>query len=521
MEILLFLLLTALLVIYWLIRNTFTYWSRLGVVQFPVSIPHGNIKGVGKNIPYSQIVTEYYRRAKALGLPFCGLYAYTRPVLLVTDLDLVRTILVSDFSTFPNHAHYSNEKDDKISAHLLNLRDDEWRQLRQKISPTFTKGKLKMVFETVSAVADRLVNAVFNESLQCGQVELEDLMSRFTIDVIGTTAFGIECNSLQDKNSDFFKMGTKLAHNRAHFFKRILKDSFQNLSRMLRIKLVPEEISNFYMGITKQTVEYREKNPQVNRQDFLNLLIQLKSAGALTMDQIAAQSYIFFLAGYETSSNILTFCMLELSLNEDIQEKARMSVVESLTKYGNKLTFEAINDMQYLDLCLNETLRKHSAASNLQRVSIEDYRIPNSNIELKKGQSVWIPIHAIHHDETVYPNPEIFDPERFRLEEVAKRHPFAFLPFGEGPRQCIAQRYGVSLRLLPKKMKTFLFYRFGVMEMKIALAKLLTNFQFTLDHSQTSTPLKISATRNLLTPGEKIYLNIRKLEQQSMTLNTM
>lgn len=413
----------------------------MGVVQFPVTIPHGNVKGVGKLVSYSQLVTDYYRKAKKLGVSFCGLYAYTRPVLLITDLDLVQTILVKDFSSFPNHGHYYNEKDDPLSAHMLNLLDAEWKQLRQKISPTFTKGKLKLVFKSVNDIVDRLLNAMEKEISKSGQVEVEDLMSRFTIDVIGTTAFGIECNSLQDENAMFFKMGTKLTSSRSHFFKRMIKDSFQGLARKLHIKLIPEEISNFYMGITKQTVEYRENNPQVNRHDFLNLLIQLKSSGALTMEQIAAQSYIFFLAGYETSSNIMTFCMFELSLNEEIQEKARQSIRKTLEKHENKFTFDAINEMRYLEQCLNETLRKHSAASNLQRVSIADYKLPDTNIVLRKGQSVWIPIHAIHHDEIIYPNPERFDPDRFTPEEVDKRHPFAFLPFGEGPRQCVAQRY--------------------------------------------------------------------------------
>lgn len=441
MEILLGLLLIFLFSIYWLLSRTFNYWHRLGVVQFPVTVPHGNVKGVGKAVPYSQLVTDYYRRAKKLGLSFCGLYAYTRPVLLIADLDLVQTILVRDFSSFPNHGHYFNEKDDPLSAHMLNLLDAEWKQLRQKISPTFTKGKLKLVFKSVHDVVDRLLNAVDVEISKSGQVEVEDLMSRFTIDVIGTTAFGIECDSLQDENAPFFKMGTKLSSSRSHFFDRMIKDSFQGLARKLRIKLIPGEISNFYMGITKQTVEYRESNPQVNRQDFLNLLIQLKSTGALTMEQIAAQSYIFFLAGYETGSNIMTFCMLELSLNENIQEKARRSVRKALEKHENQFTFESISEMRYLEQCLNETLRKHSAASNLQRVSVADYKLPDTNIFLKKGQSVWIPIHAIHHDEAIYPKPEIFDPDRFTPEEVAKRHPFAFLPFGEGPRQCVAQRY--------------------------------------------------------------------------------
>ena len=101
-------------------------------------------------------------------------------------------------------------------------------------------------------------------------------------------------------------------------------------------------------------------------------------------------------------------------------------------------------------------------------------------------------MHGIHHDAEIYPEPSKYDPDRFNPEEVAKRHQYAFLPFGEGPRVCIGMR-------------------FGLMETKIGLAKLLLNYQFTLDRSKTSVPLKISPPKIVLTPDELIYVNVTKL----------
>lgn len=237
----------------------------------------------------SQFLVEYYNKTKAASVPFSGLYFYTRPLLLIADLDLVKTILIKDFNSFPNRGFYHNERDDPVSAHIFNLENDPWRQLRQKLTPTFTSGKLKMMFGTIDEVAERLLEVIDKQIEASGQLEVKDTLARFTTDVIGTTAFGIDCNSLEDENSKFYKMGTRIFSSPSSFFKRIMRSTFKEWSLKLGLKSLPDDISDFYMGITKETVSYRENNPQVNRQDFINLLVQLKKADQVTIEQIAAQ----------------------------------------------------------------------------------------------------------------------------------------------------------------------------------------------------------------------------------------
>lgn len=84
-----------------------------------------------------------------------------------------------------------------------------------------------------------------------------------------------------------------------------------------------------------------------------------------------------------------------------------------------------------------ETLRKYPVATNLLRECTKDYVIPNTDVIIEKGTPVLIPIREIHHEPDYYPEPEKFIPERFNDENKTKIPPYAFLPFGEGPRICL------------------------------------------------------------------------------------
>lgn len=84
-----------------------------------------------------------------------------------------------------------------------------------------------------------------------------------------------------------------------------------------------------------------------------------------------------------------------------------------------------------------ETLRKYPSLAFINRECVQDYKVPDSDVTIEKGTNVIIPIKTIHYMKSVYEAPEKFDPERFSPEEKEKRHPFAHIPFGEGPRLCI------------------------------------------------------------------------------------
>ncbi|KAJ9581326.1 hypothetical protein L9F63_023499 [Diploptera punctata] len=203
---------------------------------------------------------------------------------------------------------------------------------------------------------------------------------------------------------------------------------------------------------------------------------------------MTAQLYFFFIAGFETSSTTISFCLYELALNQDIQERLRKEINEVLKKHEGQITYEAVQNIEYLDNVISETLRKHTPVPILTRKCTKEYQIPNTQITLEKGTEIVIPTQALQFDPQFFPQPEKFDPERFSKEAKNERHRFTFLPFGEGPRMCIGMR-------------------FGLMQTKVGLINLLSNYQFNVCE-RTSVPIIKNPKQFITTSKHGIWLRI-------------
>ncbi|XP_053673739.1 cytochrome P450 6a2-like [Anopheles nili] len=487
----------------WVIRR-YAFWRRYNVPFVQPVLPYGNFREMGKSIHPAHLSQRFYEQYKnADGLGFVGLYIFLNPVLMVTNLRLAKRILIEDFQYFPDRGVYFNERDDPLSAHLFALEGRRWRDLRAKLTPTFTSGRMKAAFPLVHAIAEQFC-AFLQEQHGSGEiVEVRDLMARFTTDVIGSYAFGLECNSFREPHNEFRRIGRKHFDTpRNHPLKVFIMKTFRGLANALGMKLLHDDVAAFFQGVIEQTIEHRERHG-TKRSDFLDLLIRLKNTGTLEGSgeivgrlsgaEIAAQAFIFFTAGFETSSSAMTYTLYELALNEEIQRRARECVLEALDRHDGVLSYESSKGMLYLDQCIYETLRKYPPVAILERTVAKPYRIPETDILLHRGMKIMIPAYAIHHDPNIYPNPGTYDPDRFTPDRMARRDPCAYLPFGEGPRICIG-------------------LRFGMMQARIGLALLLKHFQV-LPCEETDVPLSYSPRAFVLTPVNGVRLRLVKYDE--------
>ncbi|CAD7079481.1 unnamed protein product [Hermetia illucens] len=444
---------------YLFFKKKFSYWKDRGVPYVEPKIPFGSMQ---ISTSMRELIAPFYKLKG--DFPFVGAYMVTTPTIVATDLDFIKDVLIRDFNYFTDHAIIMNEKDDPLSSNLFTLDGQKWRTLRAKLSPTFTSGRMRFMFPTVHEVADKF-NETLGELLKTQKtLEIKDLLARFTTDVIGTCAFGIECNSLKDPNAEFRRYGRKHIEEPAHGrFVTSFVNIFPNLSNKLRIARNHRDVTTFFMGIVQETVEFREKN--IRRNDFMDLLIQLKNnasideedskiIGKITLKEVAAQAFVFFVGGFETSLSTLTFTFYELAKNQNIQDKCRDEINRVLEKYDGKLTYEAMNEMHYVEQTVLETLRKY-------------------------------PILQVNF------HPEKFDPDRFSPENIKLRNSVSFLSFGDGPRNCIG-------------------LRFGKMQSAMGLITLLKNYRFKLS-SKSPNPLVFSTKSFMLSPEGGMYLDIEKL----------
>ncbi|XP_046751461.1 probable cytochrome P450 6a13 [Diprion similis] len=453
----------------------YNYWSSRGIAQLEPIVPIGDLWPLlsGKR-SIGQLMRDGYFRLRKKRI--FGIYSFHKPNLVICDPDVLRFVLTKEFPRFQDRGMFSDEKLDPMSGNLFLTGGPKWRHLRVKFSPTFTSGKIKHMFTIVKEISDNLDKRLTYEAKQNDLVEIKDLMARFSTDVIATVAFGIDCNSLEDPDAEFRAWGRKFLEPNP--LKNALMALCPSVLQTLKIPFFDKGASDFILNAFTDTVNYRTAN-NVVRRDFLQLAMQLINTGyvqgddedhkettqnsvnaidKITMLEGAAQAFAFWVGGFETSSSTATHCLYEMALNQDIQEKLSNEINTVLEKFRG-LTYDSISEMTYLHKVVSETLRKYPSVPILNRECNQDTKLLDTGLVVEKGTPILIPVMGIHWDPDIYPSPEKFDPERFTEENIAKRHRYAYLAFGEGPRNCIGMR-------------------FGYLQTKIGLITLLSKYRF-------------------------------------------
>ncbi|XP_050680908.1 cytochrome P450 6a2-like [Leptidea sinapis] len=370
---------------------------------------------------------------------YVGIFQARRPTLFLVDLDIVKSVLSTEFQYFSDRISVSTDtKREPLLRNLANMSGAEWKTMRHIVTPTFSSAKMKAMFPLIAECAKGLKNVLQLESKE--DVNVPNLMNRFTTDVIGSCAFGVDPGSLKNPQSPFLIMSQKMFKtDRTTILKRYCRAFFPRLFKFLNLRTYSTDVEIFFTDIINQVLTTR-RTTGVQRHDFLQLMLNVQKTEKefnMTDALITSNSFIFMLAGLETSATTLSFCLYELAKDPLLQNKLRVEVLECLERY-NGLNYEAIIAMRLVLQSVLETLRLHPPTPLTSRLCTQPCTLAGTDLSMRLKDAVLVPIHCIQRDPKYFPEPDKFDPDRFSDDS----NPQAFLAFGDGPRSCPGARFG-------------------------------------------------------------------------------
>ncbi|CAB3239054.1 unnamed protein product [Arctia plantaginis] len=414
---------------------------------------------------------------------FVGRFEFLNEMVLIRDLDLAKQIAVKDFEHFLDHRSIFGESNSFFSRNLFSLKGQEWKDMRSTLSPAFTSSKIRVMIPFMVEVGDQMI-AMLKEKLKESKtgyitVDCKDLTTRYANDVIASCAFGLKVDSHTNVDNQFYARGKESStfgfRQMLMFFLMI---NMPKVAKFLRWDFLSQRSKDFFSDLVLDTMKDRELK-HIIRPDMIHLLMEAKkgklthetaksddeAAGFATVeesavgakttnrvwtdDDLIAQAVLFFVAGFETASSGMSFLLYELASNPDVQDRLAKEIRDHHHKNGGKFDLNSMQNMTYLDMVTSELLRMWPPGIALDRQCTKDYNLgrPNKNADkdfiIRKGTGVGIPAIAFHRDPQYFPNPDKFDPERFSEENKHNIHPFAYMPFGVGPRNCIGSRFAL------------------------------------------------------------------------------
>ncbi|XP_074557259.1 cytochrome P450 CYP72A616-like [Curcuma longa] len=485
--------LAALLVVAWAIRMlNWAFWKprRLdralrsqglkGSSYRPVS---GDLKEMvrltkeasGKPMPFSHAilprVSPFLKRAaEAHGKENKVTFHWMgpHPRALITDPDQIREVLAN--KTGEIGKAITNYMAKYLVTGVLRQEGEKWAKHRKILTPAFHIEKLKRMLPAFSACCDELVSRWDEMAAKGEEIDVSVELQSFTGDVISRSAFGSNFEEgrkifqLQDEQATLVVSGLPYAHIPGY---RFLPTRINT-----RMKAIDIEVKGILLSIIKKREESMKLGTAKN-DDLLGLLLEsnlqrLREHGnaGMTTDEVVDECKLFYFAGQETTSILLTWTMVVLSMHQDWQERAREEVLHAFGK--EKPTFDGLNHLKTVTMILYEVLRLYPPAIGAGRQVFKSTKI--GDVVYPPGVLLLLSFLQVHHDPDFWgKDADEFKPERFAEGMYKASEKNAFFPFGGGHRVCIGQN-------------------FALLEAKLALCLILQRFSFDLSPSYTHAP---------------------------------
>ncbi|OZJ02026.1 hypothetical protein BZG36_05388, partial [Bifiguratus adelaidae] len=347
-------------------------------------------------------------------------------------------------------------------------KDPDWQIAHKLLMPAFSARAMRAYQDQMGKSILDLLKIVQNIQERGEVFDVSRWMVALALESIGSIGFGYEFGLLEDPDKERHPFTVALQYVQAMIMKRGMSPNglkWLQTSANLRFNRDLQTLRSTVENVLRQRKESPRK--QDDKKDLLDFMLAAETKdGEKLDDQLIRDEIITFLsAGHNTTSSFLSWTLYELGNNPDIEAKIRQEIVDAGIKPGEIPTVEQVGQCKYLDRVIKESLRVHSPISTVIKYCLKDTTIKagttGDEYKIPAGQMCHVQIASLHFNPKVWPNPELFDPDRFLPENEVNRHPNAWMTFSDGPRACIGRQ-------------------FSLQEGKLALIMLLSKFSFRL-----------------------------------------
>lgn len=461
--------------LYLYVTRNRNFWKNQNIRSEPYSLIFGATLKIFLN-PVHEVDLARYKKYGHL----FGAFEMGKAILFVAEPELVKKVLVDDFSSLPDRR--SIKTNEPLLDNVMSMAPFEvWQKVRKGSEPAFSVRVLRkmnaLIEECALATTEHLKKAASNAE----DIDVKQFFWDYVLDLIANCAFAVKLDSHSDPTNEFVTRSKQVISQR--FTPRLLvMVVFPFIAKKFGIGPMKRDVVGFFRNLGRNIIK-DNKDTNTQHDNFLQLLMDEKkgqvdrehekvfdrdhrlfnvgsdtkpgdtasSETKLTEDEAMAQCILFFIAGQLKVSNAIGCTLYLLALHQEVQDRLRREVDECCTLHGDRPGLDAITKLKYLHCVVSETLRLYPPVTRFERSPSEDYTLGDTGVKVTKNDLVAVPIYAMQNDPQYFPDPSTFDPERFSEENVGSIQPYTYLPFGAGPRNCIA----ISFSLQAVKLAIF------------------------------------------------------------------
>ncbi|XP_045395059.1 cytochrome P450 4F2-like isoform X3 [Lemur catta] len=432
------------------------FWGHLGLVSHPTE--------QGLRV-LTQLLASYPH----------GFKGWVGPIFLLLSLchpDVVNNGNSASSAITPKDMTFYGFLKPWLGDGLLLSAGDKWSHHRRLLTPAFHFEILKPYVKIFNKSAN-IMHAKWQRLASEGSVCLDmfEHISLLTLDSLQKCIFSFDSHC-QESPSEYIAAVLELSalivkrHQQIFLYTDFLYYLTPDGRRFRRACDLVHDFTNTAIQERRHTLEsqgvdgFLKAKAKSKTLDFIDVLLLAKDEDGkeLSDEDIRAEADTFMFGGHDTTASGLSWVLYNLARHPEHQERCRQEVRELLRdREPTEIEWEDLAQLPFLTMCVKESLRLHPPVTVISRRCTKDIVLPDGRV-IPKGNVCTISIFGIHHNPSVWSDPEVYDPFRFDPENPQKRSPLAFIPFSAGPRNCIGQTFAMT-------------------EMKVVLALTLLRFR--------------------------------------------